>query len=313
MLKNVTREADMIFRYMFAAILLATTLMDTAYGATAKTPLTKNPQSKTENIVPITILSIIPAQGEPGKNVTLYGGGFTAETTGFLGNFEVPVRILGAKQLSFEIPNLAPGLYALFLKREDNSTSKTYNFTVLPQKPVVTALQPDRVDVCSTGRERDIVAIGRYFKENSMVFFDGAVIKNRFISSEAISFTVPDVAGGLHQVQVKNSEEASSITMALFIDAKPEILSITQGDEFVNYYNLIISGKNFQQNSVLIVDGKRLSGVTINPNEQEKVIYVDCSNIIYQRHPFDTAPKNFRVQVINPNGAESPVIQVTAP
>ncbi|MEI8355207.1 MAG: IPT/TIG domain-containing protein [Deltaproteobacteria bacterium] len=303
----------MLFRHTISAILLAVTLTVAAYGATAKPLPAQADQNRAENITPITVLSIIPAQGEPGGNVTLYGGGFTSETTGFLGNFEVAARIVGAKQLSFEIPNLAPGLYALFLKREDNSTSKIYNFTVLPQKPIVTALQPDRVDLCSSGRERDVVITGRHFKENSMVFFDGAVIKSRFITSEAISLTVPDIAGGLHQVQVKNSEEASSMAMALLIDAKPEILSITQGDEFVNYYNLIISGKNFLQNSVLIVDGKRLSGLATNSNEQEKLVYVDCSILIYQRHPYDTAPKNFRVQVINSSGAESSVIQVTAP
>ncbi len=303
----------MLFRHTISAILLAVTLTVAAYGATAKPLPAQADQNRAENITPITVLSIIPAQGEPGGNVTLYGGGFTSETTGFLGNFEVAARIVGAKQLSFEIPNLAPGLYALFLKREDNSTSKIYNFTVLPQKPIVTALQPDRVDLCSSGRERDVVITGRHFKENSMVFFDGAVIKSRFITSEAISLTVPDIAGGLHQVQVKNSEEASSMAIALLIDAKPEILSITQGDEFVNYYNLIISGKNFLQNSVLIVDGKRLSGLATNSNEQEKLVYVDCSILIYQRHPYDTAPKNFRVQVINSSGAESSVIQVTAP
>lgn len=306
-------EVTVIFRFIFAAISLAAVLVNTAFGAPVKTSQSKNMQGRSERPSPITILSIIPTQAEPGGSVTLYGSGFTLKTTVFLGNFEVPVQVLGPKQLSFEIPKLQPGLYALFLKREDGSTSKVYNFTVLSQKPVVTALQPDRVDICSSGKEREILISGQHFQERSMVFFDGAAIKGHFISPETISFPVPDVAGGLHQVQVKNAEDASSMVMALFIDAKPEILNISQGEEYVTYYNLMINGTNFQQNSVLIVDGRRLSGVTINPNEREKVYYVDCNTIIYERHPYDTVPKNFRIQIINPGGEQSSVIQVTAP
>ena len=306
-------EANVIIRYLIAAVSLAAVLVSTASGATVGTPQTKLQQARVKPPPQVSILSIIPTQAEPGGNVTLYGSGFTANTTVFLGNFEVSAKIFGPKQLSFEVPMLEPGLYALFLRREDNSTSKTYNFTVQPQKPVISALQPDRVDICSTGRDREIMIGGRSFMERSMVFFDGAAIRSRFISPEALAFTVPDVPGGLHQVQVKNSAEASSMVMALFIESKPEILSISQGEEFVSYYNLIINGRNFQQNSVLVVDGRSLSGVTINANEREKVVYLGCNTIIYERHPYDTSPKNFRVQVINPNGGESSVIQVTAP
>lgn len=306
-------EANVIIRHIIAAVSLAAILVNTASGATSDTPQTNTRQVRVKPPTPVGILSIIPTQAEPGGNVTLFGAGFTAITTVFLGNFEVPAKIFGPKQLSFEVPMLEPGLYALFLRREDNSTSKTYNFTVLPQKPVIAALQPDRVDICSTGRDRDITISGRNFLERSMVFFDGAAIRSRFISPEAIAFTVPDVIGGLHQVQVKNSAETSSMVMALFIQAKPEILSISQGEEFVSYYNLIINGRNFQQNSVLVVDGRRLSGVIMNSNERERVVYLDCNTIIYERHPYDTSPKNLRVQVINPNVGESSVIQVTAP
>jgi hypothetical protein len=306
-------EVTVIFRYTFAAILPAAILANTVFGAPVKTSQVKAMHGRSERHSPVTILSIIPTQAEPAGSVTLYGSGFTLKTTVFLGNFEMPVQVLGPKQLSFEIPKLEPGLYALFLKREDGSTSKVYNFTVLSQKPVVTSLQPDRVDACSSGREREILISGRHFQERSMVFFDGAAIKGHFISPESLSFTVPDVASGLHQVQVKNSEDASSVIMALFVDAKPNILNIAQGEEFVASYNLMIYGRNFQQNSILVVDGRRLSGVTINPNEREKVYYVNCNTIIYERHPYDTVPKNFRIQIINPGGEQSSVIQVTAP
>ena len=84
----------------------------------------------------INILSIIPSQGEPGTVVTLYGMGFTADVNVFLGNAGLPAAVTNARQLSFEIPKLNTGLYALYLKRDDGTTSRPYNFNILPLKPV---------------------------------------------------------------------------------------------------------------------------------------------------------------------------------
>jgi hypothetical protein len=262
---------------------------------------------------PVNVLSIVPAQAEPGRAVTLFGSGFLEGTTAFLGNTAVPTAILGNQQLSFEIPNLSPGLYALFLKRRDGTTSKIYNFTVQAQKPVVTGLSPDRIFSCGGGRDREVQIGGRFFQEQSMVLFDGAAIRSRFVSPEALSFTVPEVPGGLHQIQVRNSEEALSTITAFFIDSKPEIVGVTQGAESVNSYQLIIQGRNFLPNSSLLVDGRRLSGASTNPIERERVTYIDCNQMVYERFPYDTTPKTIRMQILNPNGESSPAVQISAP
>jgi hypothetical protein len=47
--------------------------------------------------------------------------------------------------------------------------------------------------------------------------------------------------------------------------------------------------------------------------EREKLIYVDCSKLIYQRHPYSPVNKDFRLQIVNPGGEASQVITVTAP
>jgi hypothetical protein len=282
-----------------------------AFGA----PPAQTPQARAQDArqAPISILSIIPAQGEPGISVTLYGSGFSEGTTAFLGNTQIPAQIYGQKQLSFDIPSLDPGLYALFLKRKDGTTSRIYNFTVLPQKPVVLSVLPDKIYACDSGGAREVQVTGKNFQRGSMIMFDGAAIRSRFMSPEAISFTAPDVQAGLHQIQVKNPGDTYSTVMALFIDAKPEILGISQNGEYVNSYNLIINGRNFLPNSSLIVDGNRLSGLASTPAGKEKMIYIDCTQIIYERYPYDTTPKNIRLQILNPNGESSSVVQITAP
>jgi len=154
---------------------------------------------------------------------------------------------------------------------------------------------------------------GSNFRERSQVLFDGAVIRSRFVSPETISLTIPQAPGGMHSVQVKNPGDALSSPLALFIDSKPVITGVRQGEQYVNYYNLIIEGHNFLSNSTVVVEGKSMTSSSVNIYQREKIKFVNCTRIIYERHPYDSDVKSFGVQIINPNGEESNVVQVSAP
>jgi len=291
------------------AMLLVSLLLVTLWDVAAGQPL----GNRGERSVPVTILSIIPSQAEPEMKVILYGSGFNDATHVLIGPMEAQTTVLGPKQLSFEIPDLAPGLYGLFVRRDDGVVSKGYRFSVTPRTPSVTSLTPDKIFACSTNEEREVVISGSNFLRSSQVLFDGAVIKSRYESSEAIAIHTPRIAGGLHTVQVKNPGGTLSSSLALFIDSKPEITGIIQGENYVNYYDLIIEGRNLQSNSKVVVEGKSMTPASLNQADREKVIYVDCNRIIYQRYPYDSAVKSFTVQVLNPNGESSEVVQVSAP
>ena len=261
------------------------------------------------------ILSIIPAQAEPGGRVMLFGSGFGDRASVFLGSLEIPSRNSDAKQAEFTVPlQLEPGLYALYLKRGDGVTSRPYNFNVVALRPVLNGLSPDQIGSCAQGREREVIARGQNFNEKSILFFDGAGIKSSLISSETISFSVPQVGGGLHHVMVKNSPDNSSLSLGLAIETRPEISQVAIGEEHVSYYDLIIEGKNFQQSSSLYVDGQRIGGRGGQEvSEREQLIYTDCTRLIYQRHPYSPVNKDFRIQVVNQGGEGSQVVSVTAP
>lgn len=261
----------------------------------------------------ITILSIIPAQGEPGITVTLSGTGFSEKSTAFLGSVEIPAKLLGPRQLSFEIPRAQSGLYALFVKNEDGSTSKTYNFSIMPLKPVVISISPDTVPYCTASGSREVTISGRNFQEGAQVLFDGGGIKSRYFSEGSMGFAVPPVKGGIHQIQVRNPEETVSAPLALMVDNRPEITGITPGTDFVNYYEISIEGKNFQQGSQLVVDGQRISTGTPQPGNRDKIIFMNCTQLIYQRHPPDPTARTLRVQIVNPGGEDSPVVTVSTP
>lgn len=318
-------------RYRALALMTVAALL-TAWPAGAatrnnKAKTTKNPPAA-ENLppsLPVNILSIIPAQGEPDISVTLSGTGFTEKTIAFLGNNDVPTRVLSPQTLTFDIPKLAPGLYALFLRREDGTTSRTYNFSILPPKPVVESLSPDTISVCSAGTERQVSISGSNFQPASKVLFNGSIIASSYASPQSITFTVPPAPGGLHQVQVKNPEDIVTTPITLSVKATPEISSVTRGESFVNYYKLIISGQNFQPGAAIMVEersfqvglnvgaGKRLTAGGIATGERESLVYVNCSTLAYQRYPSDPTDKDLRILVINPNGEGSSMVQVTAP
>lgn len=264
---------------------------------------------------PVTILSIIPVQGEPGEKITLSGSGFGESASVFLGSVEIPARVTAGKRAEFNLPALLEaGLYALYLRRVDGTTGKAYNFSVLPLRPALTSLQPDRISSCATGKEREVLARGSNFVSSSMLFFDGAALTSRYQSSDSISFTVPAVAGGLHHVLVKNSPENGSVPLTLSVETKPEIGQVTVGNEHVNYYELVISGRNFSQNSSVYVDGMQIGGRGGQDMvAREKLIYIDCTKLIYQRHPYSPVNKDFRLQVVNAGGEGSQIITVTAP
>lgn len=299
-----------IFKALRAAILFSTLLTGVSLTGSANGQPARNPEDRPG---PVAVLSIIPSQAEPGMNVTLYGSGFTDATRAFLGNTEAQTIVTGSKQLSFDIPDMTPGLYGLFVRREDGAISKVYRFSVTPRTPFVTSVSPDRVFACASDGDREVLVSGRNFQEGSHVLFDGAVIKSRFASSEAMSSHIPRIAGGLHAIQVRNPGGTLSSSIALFIDSRPEITSITQGNDYVNYYDLIIDGRNFQSNSTVVVEGKSMTPASVNWADREKVIYSNCNRIIYRRFPYDSDVKNFTVQVINANGEISSVVQVSAP
>ena len=290
----------------------APTIITSQQGPAAAPAGDKKPSADSRPLPqPPAVLSIIPAQGEPGNSVILSGTGFSENATVWLGTQEIRARLLGAEQLSFELPLLAPGLYALFVKSSNGLTSKTYSFNVLPRKPVVTAITPESITACAT--EREVTVRGRNFSEEASVLFDGAAVRSRFSSPEAMTFIVPPVAGGLHNVQIRNADDTTSGPIALLIDARPDVTSVSTGTQGVNYYELNLRGKNFQQGSTVIVDGRRIGTGLANPGDRDRVIYMDCEHLIYQRYPYDTTSKELRLQVVNANGEQSATVTINTP
>lgn len=260
-----------------------------------------------------SVLSIIPGQAAPGSTIVISGTGFNSESSLFLGIDEIPLKILSGRQISFEMPQIPAGNYALYIRQKSGASSKAYSFTVTAIKPSVSAIFPDTISFCSSGADRQIIVRGKNFLEGARILFDGAIIKGSRTSAEEMTFQVPSVPGGLHQVQVKNPEDALSPAIALLIASQPEIRNVTQGNDYVNYYELNIDGINFQHGSTLIVDNKKIHSGYPGPGERDRLVFTSCNRLTYQRYPYDPSMKSFQMIIVNPNGEESSQFTVSAP
>lgn len=273
-----------------------------AEPATAKLRPGQQPQG-------LVVFSIVPSQAEPGSRVVITGSAFTPTTTLLLGGNELPVRVIDARHLEFTVPNLPQGQYALSV-RSDDGTARSYSYQVQALRPVAQSLEPDQVTTCNPLNEREVTVHGRNFSETSQVLFNGAIIRSRQQSGEAISFAVPPVAGGLHQVAIKTGD-ALSTPLGLSVVSTPVITGIARGNDRVNQYELLIDGSNFHQNSRLVVDGLQVGGPA--GVQEERLSVQNCSRIVYLRRPVSSTPKNLNIQVVNPNGETSQVFSVFAP
>jgi hypothetical protein len=186
-------------RYCLVALAVMFTMIAAhGYAATrqaaAKATAVRQAPKERQEAPPVNILSIIPAQGEPGSAITVSGTGFGNEPSVFLGMQQVPARSADQSIISFDIPEVAAGLYALYLRRADGTTSKVYNFSVLPRKPSITSISPERISACS-GR-REITIRGDHFGPDSRIAFDGALVPATVQGSGLITVILPQVPGG---------------------------------------------------------------------------------------------------------------------
>ncbi|HWI41273.1 MAG TPA: IPT/TIG domain-containing protein, partial [Verrucomicrobiae bacterium] len=110
---------------------------------------------------PPAIVSIVPSQGEPGGRITLFGSGFAEGSQAVLGQSAAETSVLDERQLQFDIPQLAPGLYALYVRTPQGLLSKAYNFTVSAPRPAAVSLEPESVYSCSSGEARRVTVRGR--------------------------------------------------------------------------------------------------------------------------------------------------------
>jgi hypothetical protein len=152
------------------------------------------------------------------------------------------------------------------------------------------------------------------------------------VDPATVEFHLPDMPAGVYGVEVRNPDGATSLPHSLWINSVPEIVSVERGDDFVNNYEVIVRGKNFFYNSILVVTEADTGAGSLGPRQMtyyaqrsgpmtplsqvapgEQLRYSDCRTLVYLRYPGNLQDKELTLQVINPDGKKTDPYQVVLP
>ncbi len=280
----------------------------------------------------LEITSVAPARATPGTQVVLTGGIFSPQSRIYLGEQFVPPVQLLPRQLAFIVPELPPGSYSLTVQDDVDSAAQSFTFEVLVSRPQIAGVEPDNLDVCADEVERLVRVRGSGFRPETRLLFGGTAVTSRTIDAATLEFHLPELPAGVYGVEAHNPDGVASLPHSLWINSVPEITSVERGSEFVNNFEVIIRGKNFFFNSILVVRetndfaggdapqmtyyAHRGAAAPVSgslPAQGEQLRYVDCRTLVYLRYPSNFQDKELTLQVINPDGKKTAPYVVTLP
>ncbi len=283
----------------------------------------------------LEVTSLAPTQGAPGTLVMIGGGPFSATTEIFLGETAVPPRAVLPNQIEIAVPFQPAGQYALTVRDQDSIASGGYRFDILAPTPQITSITPRTLDICTTENEHPLDVNGQNFLAGAVVLLDGTAVPSRVIDITTIEARLPRIQQpGIHGIAIRNPDGATSLPLSLSVNNIPEIDSVERGADTVNAYEMVIHGKNFQFDSILVVNEpqtstlgqasqqlsfvpRRNTAAQEDPDnltpQRNHLIFVDCRTLIYRRLPSSFQNKDLSLQVFNPDGGHTGLIHVTLP
>ncbi len=281
----------------------------------------------------LEITAVAPQRALPATEVTVNGGPFSPQTQLFLGEQSVPLSRAQPGRLAFIVPALPPGNYTLAIHDQGQSVFAHLIFEVLAPPPEIAAIAPDNLDVCIDDAERIVQVSGRHFLADSRLLLDGKIVDSHFIDAGTLEFSVPALPAGVYGVEARNPDGTASLPHSLWINSIPEILSVERGEDLVNNYDMILHGKNFFYNSILLIRepenpatgrGYRVSTLQAGIGDLsqrsnamsmpgESLLYENCETLVYRRYPLNMQDKELQLQVINPDGKKTVPFTVTLP
>jgi hypothetical protein len=271
--------------------------------------------------------SVNPAVAVAGSNVQILGNGFSVAVRALLGGRELTPLLISEGQLQLLIPQLAEGNYVLQLTDGVVTTVQSLNLRIELPPPSISTVNPTNINECSTAEERLVTVSGSNFQPGAVLLLNGSAVSARFDSARTISFSAPQLDAGIYGLQVVNPNGKRSLPQSLYFNNIPKIFSLSEGEDYVGSYQLIISGKNFYPHSTLVVReypagfgdqppqqriirgrdvGQNPTGSQL-PGQGDYLNYVDCNTLIYYRYPYSGQEKQLSLRIVNPDGKTSRV------
>ena len=284
-------------------------------------------------VVGLEIVSVYPQTAFAGTAVTIIGGPFSEQTLVSLAGQPLRPRSVGARQLVFIVPPLPVGEHALFLIEGAQASLETRSLLIELPPPVIRSLSPSNIDVCSPPEQRQVTLQGENIQDSARLLLNEMVVPVTREDDLSYSFIPPPLQAGSYGLQLINPDGKKSLPHTLWVSNVPEIESVSVGDNFVNYYQMIIQGKNFFHNSVLLISeypggfadlpprqrfipaqgGAAFRGQRSSVRQAEAVRYQDCNTLIYDRYPPTGQALRMILRVGNPDGKQTSAYEISLP
>lgn len=280
----------------------------------------------------LEVASVYPEMATPEAPVTVIGGPFEQGVQVMLGDTRVEPRILSSRQLVFLVPALEPGAYALSLIDEQRHSDQVFQLQVILPAPEIEVLTPQSIDECYDQTQHEVTLQGRHLDPQARVLLDNRVTTSGWINDRELRFEAPRLAAGMYGVQVINPDGSASLPHSLEFSNAPEIRQVRVGEDFVNYYQLVIEGKNFFYRSILVVSEYPVGLSDLPPiqrslvaqkapaqfdnlrqQRREALYYQDCHTLIYSRHPLSGESRRLVLRVSNPDGKQTRPFEISTP
>lgn len=268
-------------------------------------------------VMALQVSSLQPATAVPGETVTLGGADWPEGLQLLVGETPVTTQTVSPTTLQFQVPALPPGEYAISVIPTEGSIRQPTGFILQLQAPapIIEQVSPDQVPWCRVeGGLLTIDIHGRNFTPSAQVLLDGSAVPLKKRSQGNITLGLPQVAAGLHQLQVINLDGRKSLPAALTVDDQPQIdqLLISDTNEVV-YYQIKVVGTNFKPQSKLLVNGTPvINRPGVLAEGDDRVIYQNCSTLHYLRYPLSGQTQELQFQIQNPDGQVSNTVSLSS-
>lgn len=261
----------------------------------------------------LQITSLQPAATLAGETVTLGGHGWPEAFQLLLGETPVEHERVSATELRFRVPDLAPGDYVISVVAGTTRSTSRFTLKLVAPAPLIDLIDPDQVTLCQRDADDRIQIRGRHFGSGSRVLLNDSTLPINERGSEALGVRLPSLASGIHRIEVINPDGQKSLAATLEVIAEPRLDQLLIGSDQVVSYPIRILGTNFTPQSRLLVNGVPVSN-RAPPLEEgdDRVSYLDCTTLLYQRYPLTGQPRELSFQVLNPDGRVSNTLSISA-
>lgn len=277
--------------------------------------------------------AVYPSPATPGQSITVLAQEVGPDARVLLGEIVLTPTYNPPGTLTFTLPPMAVGEYLLQIQQGDLLSTQPLTLRIAEPTPRIISLDPANIDQCADASDRLVQLETQDVLPGASLLLNGAALPFSMPAQGVLSTQVPPLSAGTYGMEIINPGGTRSLPQTIWFNNLPRIEAIDQGEDYVNYYQLTLRGRNFFPASTLMVQefptgfnplppmqkvvppqGASTGGSgQVIQRQSDHLQFVDCTTLIYNRFPYSNQPRQVIIQVVNPDGRRSATQTLTIP